>query len=356
MRMTEYLDFAGTEVANSARTTTYERTLGGIPGLTLAAACPCDIIDEGYVSPAADPAPWYLATRAESEEFYGFYAHSIVAEPVMGRAVTSAGRYGSVVSPARFKGRQLQVSGTMVATSQAGQAYGERWLAEVLRGSACDEGNCVSDDACVIPACPQDPYDAAAAYRTLVDVGVVDGPVFTTITEVPECYLQQVSFLVVSSMPWFYHPTERCLEDEPITDAYYGSPTSCALTAPEWIGDGTFVIDITAISAVTDLVITGRVSLDGDCPVAAPGDSVMPCFTYTIPAMEADDRLVIDGMRRKASYYDASDKFAKPLLPYTTFEGPWKWPDVAPCTTVCLTLEVGSGDAEATVDTALREI
>lgn len=350
MRTTEFLCFAGHEIANSARTTYYTRNLGGVPGLTLGADCPCDAMDEGYANPASDPAPWYEPTRPESAEFYGLYAHSISLDPVLTRSVSTANRHGSYLSPARYGGRQLQVTGTMIAASMEGMAYGERWLAEALRGSPCNEGNCPTDDALILPACPDDSYDYDAAFRTLVNVGAIDGPVFSQLNDAPECFIQEVSFLLVSSQPWLYHPTDRCLDAEPLD-----APVSCGLTTPQWMGEGTFVIDVTAESAVTDLVITGKVSIDGDCPVTGLGTSVMPSFTYTVPEMLEGDRLVVDGIRKQAHYYDASDKFAKSALPYIQFVGPWIWPDVGNCTTMCVTISA-DGDALATVDTTLREL
>lgn len=340
-----------------ARTFHYGRTLT-IPGATFAAECPCAIIDEGYDTPTTDPAPWYEDTRPESADFFGLWAHGIVLPSTASRSVIPSTSYGSQLQPLRFSGQTIEVTGTMFARSATGMAYGERWLREALRGSPCTDGGCDGDDAIYLPACPEDlEYGEGDEYfRTLVSVGLASPPIFSPVSSLPECYLQEVSFALASAMPWQYHNITRVLEDEPILSTYEGyDPTSFSLTTPEWMGEGTFVIDITAETDITNLVITGRVSLDGDCPVFPPGDSVMPCFTYVISEMNQDDRIVIDGMRRKANYYDASDKFATSALPRMTWSGPFVWPDVSVCTTVCVTVEVGTGDAVATVDTALRE-
>lgn len=354
MRAVEFLCLGGVEVANSARTTYYVRNLGGIPQLTMGADCFCDAIDDTFDTIATDPAPWYEPTRPESEEFYGFYAHSISLDSPLTRNVTASGRHGSYLSPARLKGRQLEVEGFLLASSMAGMAYGERWLAESLRGNPCADGSCPTDDALILPACPDSEYDEDAYFRTLVNVGTVDGPVFSNTADLPECYVQTGTFLLASSQPYLYHPPTRCLDAEVI--GAYLEDSTCSLTTPEWMGDGTFVIDVTATSDLENLVITGRISLDGDCPVSSPGTSVMPTFTYTIPTMSMDDRIVIDGMRRQAYYYDASHKRPSAALSRIDFTGPWIWPDVGPCTTMCVTLQVETGDATATVDTVLREI
>ena len=113
--------------------------------------------------------------------------------------------------------------------------------------------------------------------------------------------------------------------------------------------------DASTTTATTNIVITGQISLDGGCPVTGDGASVPPTFTYTIPTLAAEDRIVIDGTTRRITYYDASDKFATSGLPYITFSGPFIWPDVGPCTTMCLTITSSGGAATATVDSYLRE-
>lgn len=317
--------------------------------------CPCPALDqdETFVSPEADPAPWYDAAYPESADFLGLLTSSVTLSPPGARNVSSTYGEGSFVGPLRMGGRVVEVQGWLVARTQEAMWWGERWLTEALLGRC---PTCGGDTLEVLPFCREsdDPsYDYDQDFRTLVNVSLVDGPRFTEVSDDPSYFVNQVQFQLVSQMPWLYLPPTRCLDDDLIMESG-GEPLSCSLTTPEWM-EGAFRIEVVALTAVTDLVITGRVSLDGDCPVEPPGDSVMPCFTYTIPAMAADDKIIIDGTRRQAQYVDASDKFPTALLPHTTFTGPWRWPEVNPCTTVCVTLEADSGDAEATVDTFLRE-
>jgi hypothetical protein len=136
------------------------------------------------------------------------------------------------------------------------------------------------------------------------------------------------------------------------------TPLACSLTTPEWGDGGTFVIDITneELTAATDITITGQISLDGDCPVDGLGTSVPPSFTYTIPTLGPEDRIVIDGQRRQARYWDSSCKAWTSALPFVEWEGPWVFPDAGICTTLCLTLEIGGGEATVTVDAMNREL
>lgn len=353
MRIEPFICLAGVELANNARTSTYIANIG-LPGATMPTECACYAYDDGYDTPLSDPAPWYDPTRPESADFFGFYASNATLDAVYTRAANQSARLGGVLGPIRPKARTVLVEGMMLARTAEGMAYGERWVAEVLRGSPCNEGGCATDDILFLPACPEAEYDADRYFRTLMLSGVIDGPVYAPIQALPECLVQQANFSLMASMPYIYHPADRCINNELIA-SYYGVPLSCSLTTPQWMGDGTFVIDITAQADIDHLEVIGRISLDGTCPVSGLGTSVPPTFSYTIESMANEDRLVIDGARRQVLYYDASTKTASSALPRITWEGPFPWPDVGPCTTMCLTLEARTGEAFATVDTYLRE-
>lgn len=347
IRLAPYLCLEGAEIANSARVTTY----GACEFFD--ADCPCPAIEEGFVDIPTDPAPWYDSTVSESEDFIGFLPQFITLSTPMSRQIVERAEAGSIIGPAKLQGRTIEVIGWMVARTAEAMWWGERWLTDTLRGTRCP--TCTYDTLQVLPFCRQEASDDFSSdFRTLVSTKLVDGPRWSEVSDDPNYLIATAQFQMASTMPWLYLAPDRCLEDEPIMD-YLGTPTACPLTTTEFM-DGTFVIDVTAESDVENLVISGKVSLDGDCPVGPPGDSVMPCFTYTIPSMSEGDRIVIDGTRRQASYYDASDKFATSLLPHLDFEGPFLWPDVSICTTVCLTLVVDSGDAVATVDGYLRQM
>lgn len=348
MRMASFLCLGGTEITDMARILSY----GACEFFD--ASCPCPALDsEIYIDPITDPAPWYDPAYPESADFLGLLTQSVTLSAPGGRSVSPTYAEGSFVGGQRLPGRVVEVVGWLVARTQEAMWWGERWLTEALL-NRCQ--TCVSDTLEVLPFCREsdDPlYDYDQDFRTLVNVGLVDGPRFVEVSDTPAYFVNTAQFQLVSSLPWLYLPKVNCITDEPISDSG-PDPANCSATTPEWM-EGTFVIEVTAATAVTDLVITGKVSLDGDCPVTGVADDVMPCFTYTIPEMAPDDRLLIDGMSRHAYYFDASNKFATPLLPHLEFTGPFGFPDINPCTTVCVTLEVGSGDATATVDSALRE-
>lgn len=348
---------AGVEVSNGYRVATYVTNVG-VPGATMDPSCQCPQLDDGFDTPLIDPAPWYEPTRPESADFLGFWMNQAVLQPVAGRSVSQNGRRSSSLSPMSLSGRILQAQGLMMARSAEGQAYGERWLTEVLRGSPCNEGDCPSDDLIILPACPElEGYDGDRYFRTLVNVGLIDGPIFSPVVNA-ESKLQQVAFTLASTQPWLYHPATRCLEDEILADYYASQVLSCSLTTPEWMGEGTFRIELENIGVAdaTNITITGQISLDGGCPVSGLGTSVPPSWSYTVPTLAPEDKLVIDGMRRQVLHWDASEKFYRNGLSKVEFDSRWRWPDVGVCSTMCLSIDIQQGEVSTTVDSILREL
>lgn len=362
MRLEPYLCMGGTEVANAARTFAYVNNLG-LPRAIVNTSCGCDVYDEGYTYPADDPAPWYEPTRPESEDFLGFYAYDISLEPVMGRATNPRVTGGSVIGANRFNHRLIPVNGILIARSALGMAYGERWLNEVLRGGVCSEG-CAADDIEILPACPEPGYDEETYFRYLHSSALIDGPLFRQADGVSaECYVQEAVFTLASEWPWLYHPESICVENEMVDP---GLSPHCLFTTPTWMGDGTFYIEVAIADDVDEpgeITITGRVSLEDDCPVGPPTDAAVPCFEYVIPEFTIDpgDKIIIDGTRRQVLYYDATSKRAKGGMSKLQFEGPFRWPDVPPCTSVCVSVDMSTepgapSNGLVTIHSFLREI
>lgn len=207
MKLSDYLEFGGIEIANENRTADYLNA-GLLTGVTVSAAnCSCSATDDGpYDSPALDPAPWYDSSRPESAEFLGLLAGEVRLDPVAIRSVVPKASAGSTIGRLYLRHRIVSCRGVLLASTAQGMAYGERWLADVLAGQII---GCAPDTVRILLACPSG--SATAQFRTLRHVGVVDGPTFGPAQELPECYIQEVLFQLASGTPWLYADEQTCL-------------------------------------------------------------------------------------------------------------------------------------------------
>lgn len=348
-----YLCSGGYEVGNADRVSSYIRSgfLGG-SYTAYCAECPAILDDaEFYSDPSSDGAPWYDGAFLDSADFLGVLPLRMELLPVLRRQMSNNALDGGTLGPQRLSARVLTFEGLLLARSGPGMAYGERWLNEALSGDACRNG-CDGDEAIILPACPEASYEPSdRAFRSLVGVGCIDGPVFAPLGKFPEYKVQQVTFQLAASQPYLFTLAEDIISDDLSTNL------AGSMTIPQWVDGGTFVIDITNEGVVdaTDIVIEGRISLDGTCPVSGIGSSVAPSWTYPIATLGPGDRLIIDGRRRRVTYYDASCKEAGPGYHLIDFDGPWKNPDVGPCTTFCVSATIASGTVALDVNGHLRQ-
>lgn len=353
MDIKSYLCLGGVEIGNQARTAVYLENLG-ITGamVSMPIDCACIALDDGFSNPSSDPAPWYEPTRPESDDFLGFWPTDATFVDPLTRQVNQHGLSGSVIGPETAKGRILQVTGNLLARTPLAMQYGKRWLQEALRGSLCSRGG-VSDDLIVLLTCPEGDEDPDTFYRTLVKSALVSGPVFTQLSALPQYSVLAASFVLVSSHPYLYLQPVRAIDELDLS-----VERNASLTTPTWMGEGTFSFSLTngGTTTSTDILITGQISLDGDCPITGSGLSVPLTFSYLIPSLAPEDTLVIDGARRQVSLIDASSKSAFPGYPSIDFEGPFLWPDVGACTTMCVSVSGGNSDTVLTVDTYLMEL
>lgn len=322
--------------------------------VTRSSSCPCPGLGvlADYVSPATDPAPWYEAVReSESGDFLGFLPDLVDVLPVAVRSIQSRGDFGGVLGRIRRRHRVIQVSGVMLATSRRGMSWGERWLSEALVGSYCEPLR--GDIAEVLPACPPDGTsdgDAEDWLRQLYGVGLVDGPIFAAEGEVPRCFLQRASFQLVAANPFLHTPPDALLEAETVTA---GSPASVQVDTEEWLSGAAVFVELAAVTETTNVVVTAVPMTEGQ---ACPATGVVPCVWYSVPLLNAGDTLTIDAIERAVTLVDASSKTGTSGFPLLDIEGPFAWIEVPPCTSMCVTVEVGAGSAEVSISVANREL
>jgi hypothetical protein len=173
-----YLGWAslgGTELINSVRAYAYAAGAGitavvdpGVPELPA-------IVGDGtrYLSPVADPAPWFDPAVPASSRFLGVLGLAMVGisnqrvlrEPV--ETVT-----GVRIGAPRYGVSEAEVEVYLVALDEEGLTYGLGFLASVLRGTPCD-GECGGQALCLFSGRPVG--DGAAQRRYRLDAGVLAG-------------------------------------------------------------------------------------------------------------------------------------------------------------------------------------
>lgn len=171
-----YLTFAGTELANAARTATYVENF--IPAFGLQECyggenLRCVLGDAVYRSPALDDAPWYSAARPASAKFFGFYPLEVqgAEDSTLSSSFTEMTTDGAVSSRPRASSREIRVRGLLIGEDYEGVDAGLSWLKGLLAGSNCADGNCSGDTFCYLafdPVCcdysdfPEAPVDDAS--------------------------------------------------------------------------------------------------------------------------------------------------------------------------------------------------
>lgn len=291
---TGYVAFGGVELVNDARTAAYAAALN-LPGGSYGdCGSLAFALENSYVSPEVD-APWFDAALPESGEFAGLIVLSIEGTGGTGtRPVQELARGGAVIGPRRSAHREMTMTFMLLASSQAGAAYGAAWLTQQLRGRDCsvlapeygqlDPGRvCGSDVLCMFTACPASPAEAASYRVNLFDVGVSSGPAVQRSQVVggsSECPLAIAWVEVVFSAgdPSWYAPPVR-LVDAQLSDHYIGSSAYDIRTTYSDLGCGT--------EACFDQTPEGCQVTNGPNMIAPPSPCVgIPSFTanfYSIP-------------------------------------------------------------------------
>lgn len=355
MNLEPYLKFAGVEIANSNRTLTYlrrglappmfsvglkETLLPGDPFQPGNLAVYCATTSEAaYQSPALDPAPWYIGTPA-SGEFLGLYAHDIKLLPIIARPITGKTTDGGVLGHLHLKYRVLQISAYMFAASPRGMKYGEQWLEQILKGTIT---GCPQDTLVLLPVCGD-------SLRNLLETGTVDGPETEPVEQVPECYMQKITWQMASAYPEFVTDLIPVQPPTPITNA--------APICGDVVGDAS---GVRTAGVVTIYAGTGGPATDLHI-VGEPGSGYSDTYTdtyddfngyyidYTVATMPEGSTLVIDGALETVTLYNAGGAVIGGME-VLTIRGAFNWPVVWGGSTMRLCVNSPSGTLNA--DTAV---
>ena len=271
----------GIEVLNDARTQAYIRNGLGPGGLKVACdtLCPamaeiigCDPVS-GYTSPIADGAPWISASYPESQDFLGLLVSDFEGlGSTLTREVSPVLNEGAILGRLRAAHRTLSWKGYLIGRTCCSVAYGLRWLTRQLSGPSACAGSCTTSTLDLIMCCPEFPDSNPAnddsvsglvgggyggtifaspsyggpdqtvmateeifpvpesvndrAFRTLYNVGLIEGPLITDQVRVGcgcGCSeVMQVEFTLVAGKPYLYQNAITIAEDVPLS---FGVPT-----------------------------------------------------------------------------------------------------------------------------------
>lgn len=215
MTFVGYALLAGNEILNSNRVIAYARALG-ITSLTCGA---CDTLgralnENDYTSPDADNAPWWDPTVVASKDFAGVLGLEITGldTPVNVREVIPLARNGGALNPLNRRVREIQIRAALFARTECALSYGRSWLAAATRGGNCGL-DCVGDEFCFLTCCPQDcpePEDGEpdtcgdSEWRTLFNVGILEGPVVRPAVRISGGWMQEVTVTFSAGNPFIY--------------------------------------------------------------------------------------------------------------------------------------------------------
>lgn len=262
-RVQPSLTLNGVEVLNGYRTWRYVNLLA-VPGLNAAAEgciCPALLRDLGsptFVSPAADPAPWYDGT-ASAADFLGAILTDVegLDASMVTRGDEELAGDGARLARQRTGPFRLTFRAWLVARTDDGMAYGRLWLANRLAScAACDVSS-----ATVRLACPPDNgSDDTRAKYTVYGLGLTAGLAPTDRPEVVECpYLLSVEWEMVAEDGYLYTDpvaslASRILVPQDWTDAAGVDTIASGLWAQSGgvtIAGGTYVPVVAAANTLT---------------------------------------------------------------------------------------------------------
>ena len=202
-----WLEYAGKEILNAARTAAYLKAL--VPQLDVLQTYPGLRLARGhstYVSPSEDSAPWYVASRATSGDFYGFMPTVFDGTDDSSRTVSAQqlSGHGAVHSKPRYGSREIRVRLTAFAKDEEAMNEGLAWLKDVLSTGDCGSalGSCTDNDLRVYVAAPLAGGSDNHMVRTFVRVEVLDNVKVVGVLPSHYCAMREVEFLFSAGVPW----------------------------------------------------------------------------------------------------------------------------------------------------------
>ncbi|MBO0820404.1 MAG: hypothetical protein J2P26_06090 [Nocardiopsaceae bacterium] len=198
---------AGTEIVNNNRAAAYAGTAGLVLECDTCPALPMALGHRAYVSPGVDPAPWWDDANARvAARVFGFVGLDLqgFGKAPTTRQVTQLVTGGGQLGPRSRTDREVTPKILLLAADEEAASYGLAWLASALRGSLCPD--CDGDEMCVFTACPSRTSGGDREARSLLGVGLMEGPSVTAVHHFTSGVGWELDATLAAGAPWIYHP------------------------------------------------------------------------------------------------------------------------------------------------------
>lgn len=381
-----FLNFCGIEIANAARTVEYLRnglgdTMQGHWELGDGALCSVlyrlgsGCTPTAFVSPAADPAPWWNAAEPGAEDFLGFVLLKIDGyDSTLNRGYTNRlnSLGGAVFAQQNRQGRVWKFRAAMISASDAGAEYGLRWLTQTLQTTACDTcGSCQLSVRLVCP--PGDCSDEDLGEWMSYEVALVDGPheVEQRSPGAPADTLAGcrdfviLEWTMVAGNPLLYKPSvplmdvtiEQSGDCTDICTFLFGDPSdaACATVEPPTLGV------LGSIYTLFSLGGFGSVLLEAWSSCPGGSGPVTPELSIQLSELPAGQTVIVDSAKHRITLIDeAGNSSDGSDLVVLATDTSIQWLEVADCddiTCFCVraTDNCSAGTFSALLETQVRE-
>lgn len=332
----------------------------------------------GFVSPAADPAPWYQPTLGESTSFLGMFMLGIQGyDSTIQRTVTPRvqGLGGGTFMQQSRQPRTWKFRAALVSADAAGADYGLRWLTNLLSTTPC--GPCDVCDLTIRMFCPPDDCsDDDAGVRTSYDVALVDGPheveqfaprpgsLADTLAGCRD--LVVVEWTMAAGNPFLYHAAEPCLAAVTVggfpacndfCDFFFGPPGTphCCTVTPPPIGVIAPIYTFESVSGMNGLLLGAYET----CPVGS--DEGDPVYELALSGLPANATVEVNCATRTITVSAINGVFDGQSLIDLSDGRALQWPQAADCDLVtCFCARTAhpcsqGGDTTVAISTQLRE-
>jgi hypothetical protein len=210
-----YLTVNGIEVLNLARVAAYLTAFAPQLDVRCADAELGPALGHAaYVSPEADAAPWFKASRPATGRFYGLIPGKVQGVDDSTRQVpaTELAGDGAIHTLARHSSRDIRIVATAVAADEEAMSEGIAWLRDILAGDGCGNDStlgCTGREVMMLSAKPTTTAEKAAFERTFIRVETSEGPKVSAKLKSKSVVMWTIDIGMSAGVPWaFTTPTQ----------------------------------------------------------------------------------------------------------------------------------------------------